>query len=149
MVRGGSRRGPALIRRGCCECAVPGRPLRCWRLACGSKNHNNHSVSVSGNGNDAITMQTSSRRMVRFDTQASTQRRQQDPKQEQRSDSGRSGSVRARDRRATSPDQAWAGCLFRVGEHCLFETPNASLRRAGPADEEQHRRPGRRSPLAL
>jgi hypothetical protein len=51
------------------------------------------------------------------------------PKQGQQSDSGRSGSERARDRRATSPDPAWAGCLFRVGEHCLFETPNASLQR--------------------
>jgi hypothetical protein len=74
MVRGGSRRGPALIRRGCCKCAMPGRLLRCWRLACGSNNH-----SVSGNWNGAIAMQTSSRRMVRFDMQASTQRQQQDP----------------------------------------------------------------------
>jgi hypothetical protein len=120
MVRRGSRRS----RR--CNCAVPGRPLRAgdW--------HVEATIAVSV----ATGMVPSRCRRRRGRWCGSTCRRpapsddnNKPPKQGQRADSGRSGSERARDRRATSPDPAWAGCLFRFGEHCLFETPNASLKR--------------------
>jgi hypothetical protein len=79
--------------------------------------------SASGNRNAAITTKASSRRMVRFASRPAPSDQiptTKPPKQGQRADDGRSGSESVRDRRAMWPDQAWAGFLFRFGEHCLF-----------------------------